>query len=351
MKSLDIPPAWEAAARRYLDLGGVTLVLGGTDTGKSTLCQYLIYRAYASGKVSALVDLDLGQSHLGPPAALGLGIFPPRLPGNQGLFPEGLYFIGQTSPVGAVLEVTVGSRVLVDQARAQGVRQVAVNTSGLISGPAAFRLKQAKVDLLQPVLILSLERDQELAPLLRVLKAGHETLRLPVSSRAIRRSLEERRQYRQSRFQGYFAGGRRLAFPLTEISWLGPPFGWGEPLSPEDLRHWGARLGLKVFYGVAGDSRVTLVVDRQSPRPGATEPTEGLHLRSPSDMDYSLTGLWDKHRHTLALGVLLPSPWEEGRLEIYTPLPIARSREVRFLSLGRRKISPTGRELANNYLT
>ncbi len=345
LKSLDIPPAWEAAAQKFLESDGLTLVLGGPDTGKSTLCQYLIYRAYAAGETAALVDLDLGQSHLGPPGALGLGLFPPRLPGDQGLFPEGLYFIGQTSPVGRVLEVAVGCRVLADQARAQGIGRVVVNTSGLITGPAAFRLKQAEAELLQPALILALAREQELAPLLRVLESGAPTLWLPVSAQARRRGLEERRQYRQTRFRRYFATARRLDLLFSEVGWQGPPLGWGEPMPPEELSRFSNVLNAPVHYGVAGDSRVTLVIDGPPPHPPAPFSLEGLHLLSRSSLDHCLTGLLDASRRTLALAVLLPSPWHEGRLHLWTPLPMSRLAQVKFLILGRVKLALTGREL------
>jgi polynucleotide 5'-hydroxyl-kinase GRC3/NOL9 len=345
LKSLDIPPAWEAAAQKFLETGGVTLVLGGPDTGKSTLCQYLIYRAYAAGDTAALVDLDLGQSHLGPPGALGLGLFPPRLPGDQGLFPEGLYFIGQTSPVGRVLEVAVGCRVLADRARAQGVSRVVVNTSGLISGPAAFRLKQAEAELLQPALILALAREQELAPLLRVLDGVAPTLLLPVSHRAMRRGMEERRQYRQTRFRRYFARARCLDLSLSEVVWQGPPLGWGEPLHSAELRRFSAGLNVPVLYGVAGDSRVTLVIDSPPPPLAAPEAPEGLQLLSRSALEHSLTGLLDASRRTLALAVLLPSPWQEGSVRLWTPLSARRVPQVRYLSLGRVRLTLTGREL------
>jgi hypothetical protein len=35
LKNLDIPPAWEEAARRFLMATGLTLVLGAPDTGKT----------------------------------------------------------------------------------------------------------------------------------------------------------------------------------------------------------------------------------------------------------------------------------------------------------------------------
>ena len=89
-------PEWEAAARRWLEEGGAVMVLGAPDTGKSTLSRYLVYRAYAAGQPVGLVDLDLGQSHLGPPAALGLGLFPPLARGMTAFLPRA--FISSARP-------------------------------------------------------------------------------------------------------------------------------------------------------------------------------------------------------------------------------------------------------------
>jgi polynucleotide 5'-hydroxyl-kinase GRC3/NOL9 len=364
LAQLEILPEWEAAAAHWLESGGIVVVLGAPDTGKSTLCRYLVYRAYAAGERVALIDLDLGQSHLGPPTTLGLGFFPPRRPGDGSLFPEGLHFIGQTSPVGAVLEVAVGCRVLCDQARGAGFDLVVVNTSGFVQGPGALRLKRSQVELLDPTLLLALERAGELEPLLRGLGASpagpppspaetHPTwpfLRLPVSERARLRTVEERRAYREARFRRYFREARRLALPWRPLVWEGLPLGGGRPLSPAELAQVCGGLRLKALYGESQGSRLLLLVPEPPPHPWASPPREPfpwetVHRISWSDLHYRLVGLLDGRRHTLALGLVLPLPWDPETLALWTPLEADAAARVRALKIGRIKVNLQGREL------
>ena len=124
------------------------LVLGGPDCGKSTFCRYVLGLAQTAARQIAVIDGDLGQSHLGPPATLGLNLYPPHNSDDFGLFPDNLYFIGQTSPPGNMLELVVGLHRLTELARGRGCRRIIVNTSGFINGPAAVRLKLAKAETL-----------------------------------------------------------------------------------------------------------------------------------------------------------------------------------------------------------
>jgi len=351
---LDALPAWEAAARLFFDRGGTVMVLGAPDTGKSTLSRYLVYKTFAAGQPVALVDLDLGQSHLGPPAALGLDLFPPRLPGDDSLLPDGLYFIGQTSPVGSILEVAVGCRALVDQAARRGVDRVVVNTSGLVHGPGALRLKRAQVELLQPRLVLAMQRDRELEPLLQGLggdgaggapPCGWSVLRLPVSSQATCKTPEDRRRYRESRFRRYFQEARRLVLPWRSLVWEGLPWGRGEPLPPGELERFARTLGVAALYGeVSGDRTVLLV---EEPPPGQLHPPRGepLHWVTWSGMHFRLVGLLDAARRTLGLGLILPSPFHPEEMAFWTSLAPAAAPLVHFLKVGKIRVSLTGKEL------
>ena len=393
---LEVLPAWENAARLFLERGGPVMVLGAADTGKSSLSRYLIYRTFTAGLPGALVDLDLGQSHLGPPATLGLGLYPPRLPGDDSLFPEGLYFLGRTSPVGSILEVAVGCRALADQAARRGINRVVVNTSGLVHGLGALRLKRAQVELLQPPLILALQRQQELEPLLEGLgginlnlpedlpapaisfpggegcgpgenppnfstpslalphqgtgddkESGWQVVRLPVSCRATYKTPEDRRRYREGRFRRYFQEARRLNLPWRSLVWEGLPWGREDPLDPGELQRWGQILGVPVLYGESSGGRKMLLLE-EPPRKNPLLPgDEPCHWLTWSSMHLRLVGFLDDSRRTLALGLILPSAWDPEEMAFWTPLTPEAARRVRFLKVGKMRLTLTGKELAD----
>ncbi len=344
LKYLDIPPEWAEAAARFLEIGGTAMVLGGPDSGKSTLSRYLVYRAFVAGRPVALMDLDLGQSHVGPPGALGLACFPPHLPGDDPLFPESLYFVGQTSPVGAVLEVAVGARVLADQAREFGVNHLVVNTSGLVAGGVAVRLKRAQVELLRPALILSLEREAELSPLLLALGEAALRVRLPKSPKARRRFPEERRLYREGRFRRFFQQAQEIRLPLSAVHGRGLGWGEGRQLTAAERRELAGRLGTPVLAGESAGRRLVLLTAGEPTKAGL-EDFPVLQVTPWMACHHRLVGLLDRGHRTLALGLIRASPWQERAFRVLTPLGRDQAAAVRFLYFGRVRLSPEGQEL------
>jgi polynucleotide 5'-hydroxyl-kinase GRC3/NOL9 len=351
LSDIDLPPGWPAAAAAALAADGAILVLGGPDSGKSTFCRYVLNQALAAGKPAACLDGDLGQSHLGPPAALGLSFYPPCAPDDAGLFPETLYFIGQTSPPGKMLELVVGLGRLADYARSRGHRRLLVNTSGFISGPQAFRLKLAKAETLAPSLVIGLQSHRELEPILAPLRQFcPRVLDLPVSSQARARLYAERRLYRQDRFAAYFAGARAVPIPLDEAVWLGFPFGQGTPLAAEQQQKLANLLGTQVWHAEKAAGVSLVIVNRHLSEaeialagPELGEP--GVSWVNWENLELRLVGLLDASLLTLALGLLLPSPWERRQINIHTPLPSRLLAQVKFVRLGKIRLDLDGQEL------
>ena len=100
-----VPDDWRGAAEAILSNPGVVVVLGATDSGKSTFCSYLTGKGIDTGIRTALVDADVGQSRVGPPGCIGWAWAGPQGIGAE----EDLWFVGSFSPSGHLSECIVGT--------------------------------------------------------------------------------------------------------------------------------------------------------------------------------------------------------------------------------------------------
>jgi polynucleotide 5'-kinase involved in rRNA processing len=188
---------------------GVTMLLGGLDTGKSTLARRIAGRAIDEGLVAGLLDADVGQSTVGPPTTVGLKM----CRGHSDLEPDALAtadylaFVGATSPQGQLLPLVTGARLLLDRARDGGADVVVVDTTGLVSGIYGQVLKFHKVGVLQPDLVVGLARGGELEPVLGVIRRFHacEVLGTPIPADVVPTSVEQRAGAREESMRRYFA--------------------------------------------------------------------------------------------------------------------------------------------------
>src|SRR3989475_4117138 len=159
--------ALEAGARAR-----VTLILGTSDTGKSSLTARLAGARAARAERVPVVDADVGQSEIGPPTPVGLGHVagaPARLGDAEVI---ALEFVGDTSPVRYIRETADATGRLVRRALDAGFERVLVDTGGLVEGPLGLALKRAKVRAADPDLVLVLQRSDESEPIARALESG-----------------------------------------------------------------------------------------------------------------------------------------------------------------------------------
>ncbi len=200
----------KALVDRVSEIGRVVMMLGGLDSGKSTLGRSIAVAALERGRPTAFLDADLGQKTVGPPTAVTLRML--REP--QDADPEvmarhdAMYFVGSTSPQGQLLPLVVGAARLLGQAFDEGADLVVVDTSGLVSGVYGQLLKYHKIELLQPDVVIGLQRGEELGPLLGIIQRffDPEVVALPVDPEVRSVSVEERARNREAAFRRYFGG-------------------------------------------------------------------------------------------------------------------------------------------------
>ncbi len=284
---LDIPPLW-AQALAYLKESRPrrVLILGATDAGKSTLCFYLAENLLKRGVSVAVVDADVGQKDIGPPTTIGLKHFEDEIPPERPLMAEALYFVGSTTPVGHLLPLVVGTRWLCDQSQAE---VTIINTTGLVRGPG-IPLKSFQIESLRPDIILALERQGELEPILSAYRYL-EILPLPVSTKALPKTPTERRHRRQEAFRRHFERAQTVSLSLKD-----------------------------------------LVLQRL--------PQKGLRR-------HLLCGVADKEAQVLALGIIEEFDPAHGRITILTPVPKER---IKILICGSLYLNRLGEELGRDLL-
>jgi polynucleotide 5'-kinase involved in rRNA processing len=200
--------AYDEIVGRATRARGTTMLVGGLDTGKSTLARRIARAGLDEGLTAAILDADIGQSSVGPPSTVGLKLVREAadLEPDALARADALAFVGTTSPQGHLLPLVSGSRLLLDHARAQGADLVVVDTTGLVSGVFGQILKFHKVGLLRPDLVVGLERGEELEPLLGVVRRFYaaEVAALPVPADVVATSVERRAALREESMRRYF---------------------------------------------------------------------------------------------------------------------------------------------------
>ncbi len=203
--------------RRGLLKTGFCLILGGTDTGKTSLAEALAKRA-ASGKRVGIIDADIGQSHIGPPATVGWATVDGPEVEITSLAAAGISFVGDVTPVGHLLQLTAAIAGCAGEA-SKAAEVVIIDTPGYINGSAAEALWWTVQRILQPELILAVENGDELNDIISGLHSFQGRIeRIKSPSEIAKKSPESRRSYRQRRFRKYFENSCVYDIRLSEVA-------------------------------------------------------------------------------------------------------------------------------------
>jgi polynucleotide 5'-hydroxyl-kinase GRC3/NOL9 len=188
---------------------GAVVLLGGLDSGKTTLARSLLRVALGAGRTCGYVDSDVGQKLVGPPATVTLKMLrsPAELAAETLVDADDLSFVGSISPEGHLLSVVTSVARLCDRARETGADLIVVDTSGLVSGVYGQILKYHKIEMVGPDLVVGLQRGEELQPLLGVVQRFFRTevVPLPVVPGVRATTVEQRADSRQAAMRRYFS--------------------------------------------------------------------------------------------------------------------------------------------------
>jgi polynucleotide 5'-hydroxyl-kinase GRC3/NOL9 len=346
---IEVSEAWRGLAARIEAEAGRVVLLGTSDSGKTTLARWLVGQLARGGRRVAILDGDIGQSTVGPPATAGLALVPP-FSSDPCFAPVALRFIGATSPARQMLPLVVALERLAEQAIAAGAEILLVDTTGLVLGPLGRRLKFYKLDLLAPRHLVALQRGDELEPILRLVEGrkGMVLHRLPVSRHAAPRSIEARRAYRTGRFADYFRKAGVLEVRLREVAVQGAWIAGGRGLGASELRGLARDLETTVLAGERSPDEVVLVVQGEPAADSLSLVRSRFGAPSLRVIDVEavrglLVGLSDAENELLALGLLQRFDPGRGTLDVLAP-PV-RPERVHIVHFGALRLRPSGEEI------
>ena len=199
----------EEVVRSVAARGGVVALLGGLDSGKTTLGRVIGRIAVDQGKTVAFVDSDVSQSTVGPPSTIGLKVCRTAedLQWDRMFEADVLYFVGSVAPQGHLLSLVSGTAMLLRKAQDLGADVIILDTSGLVSGVYGQVLKYHKLELTRPDIVIGLERGEELQPLYGIVQRffSAEVVPLPVHSGVVPTSVDQRAENREDSMRRYFS--------------------------------------------------------------------------------------------------------------------------------------------------
>lgn len=300
----------------------ITIVAGISDTGKSTLVRRL------TDEISmTLIDSDIGQSDMGPPSVVSLG-----MRRNGSFHMTDGYFVGSVTPARHFLQLLAGvSRM----ARKCDHYPLIVNTTGLATGDIGRTLLTEKINAIMPDLIITIATGNELSYLDAFRNCGIEIVNLKPSPEVRDKSRAERNYIRSKAFKDHFRGAVNKKISLQDTGIERSLLNNGESLNPVSLL---SELGCDaVHFEVSGDEAIAVFKD-QIPEPEKIALAFGTKVISAfttEDFANLLVGIINQDGKFAGLGIIRSIDFQENVIEILTP-----AEEFSIVQFGTMKLDP-----------
>ena len=347
-----MPGEWIEIANKILKNKGVVLVLGATDTGKS-VCTLLFANYWVKhGRRVGIVDVDMGQSDLGPPTTMGMVVINKMIKCLEEVSPDILYFVGSTSPINYFLSTIWGAKKLIDEGKRKGADIIIVDTTGLIKGIPGQTLKEYMIDIISPCHIIALQKKDELEHILKKFILNEETIiyRLSPCAEVRRKTYLQRREIREEKFRKYFKNSSSLTLNLNNLILRGSYYCSGIVLGEEDLGFLERVLMVEVVYAEKTWEGIFIIVKGRVPG-GFNDffqikkrfNAEKIIITEKDKYKNLLVSLDNYQGFVISLGIIQEFDFKKKCLTVYTPLKNCKG--VFGLKFGSIKVSLDGKEL------
>ncbi|MBS7657605.1 MAG: Clp1/GlmU family protein [Candidatus Bathyarchaeia archaeon] len=208
-----IPDSWNSIIQKILNEKKV-IVIGGVDSGKNAFCTLLVNKFLKVNNQVVIIDVDVGQTEIGPPTTIGLGLIEQPIFCFSNISTKLLFFTGHITPSKVKDKIVFGLKKMF-QHHFTFNNPIIINTDGWILGDEAKQYKLELINLISPSLVIGLGEESVLKPIFE--EAFKPYIILEPSQLVRKRTQEERRALREDSYRNYLRSGKIITLPITQI--------------------------------------------------------------------------------------------------------------------------------------
>jgi len=353
-----MPGDWIEIANIILKTREIVLVLGATDTGKS-ICTLLFANFWVKhGRKVGIVDVDMGQSDLGPPTTMGLVLINKPTKSLKEFSTDCLYFIGSTSPLNYFLPTICGTKKLIDEGKKKGAEIVIVDTTGLVKGNPGRTLKENMIDIISPSHIIALQRRDELEHILKNINLTDGIIihRLSPCTEVRRKTYFHRREAREEKFRKYFRQSSSIKISLNILNIKGTYYCSGVALSERDLSFLEKILMTDIIYAEKTSEGIFIITREELLKrlsgffhTKKRFNVEKLVITEEDKFKNLLVSLDNQQGFVVSLGIIQKCDFKRKIFTVFTPLEEKDLSKVFILKFGAIQLGLNGKELGKVY--
>lgn len=337
---------WRGLAEALAERGRV-LVVGETDSGKTTFSTFILNTALSKGLSVALIDADVGQNDVGWPGTIALA-FPSKPVSWLGeLEPSAIYFVGSNTPAGCEDAVILGIVKLLHKASNRDL--ILVNTDGWIADRRALSFKARLVESVEPDTLVVMEGSGASEALARMFECTKiRVVRAPTPPAVKGKERELRKMRRELSYLDLLSKATVKQLKLGEVRLKGL-YTFNGRHDPKLSAVLSALIGFDVYAEECGNVVVLTVSDdlayrklQESKDQVAKLLNREVHVTCLSEVKGVLVGLLDERLECVGVGVVEEVSARDRVIRLKTPFNVEG---VRIVAIGRLKVSEEGVEL------
>ena len=270
---------WVAVADEILSHGcSRVMVLGPVEAGKSSFTALMANRALLRGLRVGVIDADIGQADIGPPAAVSGAIVEKPVLWLRELRPSAMRFVGSVTPQRVERKVEAAIVDVSWRLQEMGAEVLVVDTDGWVQGINSIEYKVEAARLLGVDAVVAINPpgflEHALNYSMRKTRCGVHVVGSPSVKRT--RDRGDRRDLRSQRYRVFLEGAYPRELWLRDIGVYGSCFFSGQPLGVEEVK----RLNSIVRGGIVAASEtgdtVYVVVSRPLDQQALTRLAEAV---------------------------------------------------------------------------